>query len=157
MLLALVLVSIAVFAGLVTFVALRESGSINEGIVEVDISGLRPGAVTPVETSLPGQPKWSRRVFLVHTRDDGVAAFLARSTHLGCRLWFRGDPTFGEGLSTERGIEFQDPCGGSVFALNGDCIGGPCPRGLDHYRVEVRDSTAEIDLNHLLKGASRGT
>jgi hypothetical protein len=53
-------------------------------------------------------------------------------------------------------MEFQDPCGGSVFALDGDCIGGPCPRNLDRCRVNLRDHVAEIDVNELLKGSPRG-
>jgi nitrite reductase/ring-hydroxylating ferredoxin subunit len=155
-LLALVLISVVVLAGLAIFVALRDSRAVRAGIIAVDISSLSPGNAMPVAALLPGQPKWSRRVFVVRLRGDGVKAFLGRSTHLGCRLWFRGDPRFGQGLFNERGIAFQDPCGGSVFALNGDCVGGPCPRALDRYRVDIRDDTAEINLNHLLKGPSRG-
>ena len=94
----------------------------------------------------------STRVFLVNTRTSGVEAFLARSTHLGCRLLFRGDPRFGDGLSRLTGIAFQDPCGGSVWALDGKCIGGPCPRALDCYSVDVQGKLAEIDVNRLLKG-----
>ena len=30
-----------------------------------------------------------------------------------------------------------------MYSLHGDCTGGPCPRGLDRYAVEVRDGTAE--------------
>jgi Rieske Fe-S protein len=155
LLLVLVLVSVGVLAGVAAFVALRGSSGTRAGIVAVDVSDLHPGQVMPVEASLPGQPRWSRRVFVVHLRGDGVKAFLGRSTHLGCRLWFRGDPHFGDGLSRETGIAFQDPCGGSVFALNGDCVGGPCPRGLDRYRLDVQDNAAAIDVNHLLKGPPR--
>jgi nitrite reductase/ring-hydroxylating ferredoxin subunit len=156
-LLALVLTCAAVFAGVAAIVALQGSRSATAGVVDVDIARLDPGKVMPLETTLPGQPKWSRRVFVVHQSGDGVAAFLGRSTHLGCRLWFRGDPRFGEGLFTERGVAFYDPCGGSTYALDGACIGGPCPRGLDHYRVDVRDGTAEINVTRLIKGRPRGS
>jgi Rieske Fe-S protein len=156
MLLVLVLVSVVAFTSVAVFVTLRGSRTTHAGAVTVNVSDLSPGKVMPLEASLPGQPKWSRRIFVVHLPSDGFTAFLARSTHLGCRLWFRGDPHFGEGLFRMRGIAFQDPCGGSTFALNGDCIGGPCPRGLDRYRVDVRDDTAEIDIKHLLKGPPRG-
>lgn len=155
LLVVLLLASFVAFAGVATYVALRGTGPTQPGTVAIDVDRLGPGQVMPVQSSLPGQPKWSRRVFVVHLRGDRITAFLGRSTHLGCRLWFHGDSHFGEGLSTVRGIAFQDPCGGSTFALDGDCIGGPCPRGLDRYRVDVRDGTAEIDLNHLLEGAPR--
>ena len=63
MLLALVLTSILVLAGLATFVALRDSRAVRAGIIAVDSSSLSPGKAVPVEALLPGQPKWSRRVF----------------------------------------------------------------------------------------------
>ena len=63
LLLALVLTSIVVLAGLATFVALRDSQAVRAGIIAVDISRLSPGKAVTVEASLPGQPKGSRRVF----------------------------------------------------------------------------------------------
>jgi Rieske Fe-S protein len=83
-------------------------------------------------------------------------AFLGVSTHLGCRLLAPGDPWYGEGFTrTSLRYLFEDPCGGSVYALNGDCTGGPCPRGLDRYGVKNVDGNAEIDLKHLMAGPPR--
>lgn len=157
MLLVLVLASVVAFASVAVLVALQGSRATRAGAVTVNVSHLGPGQVMPTEASLPGQPKWSRRIFVVRVPSDGVMAFLARSTHLGCRLWFRGDPHHGQGSFRVRGVAFRDPCGGSTFALDGDCIGGPCPRGLDRYRVDVRDGKAEIDVEHLFKGPPRGS
>jgi hypothetical protein len=50
---------------------------------------------------------------------------------------------------------FEDPRAGSVYARNSDCTGGPCPRGLDCYPVEVRDDIAEANLNRFIKGPPR--
>jgi Rieske Fe-S protein len=81
---------------------------------------------------------------------------LGISTHLGCRLVTRGDPTFGDGFASSRDMApFEDPCGGSTYALNGDCVGGPCPRGLDRYHVQITDGTARIDLEQLVPGPAR--
>jgi Rieske Fe-S protein len=154
-LLVLLLTSVAAAALIAAVVALSGSSGHKPGVIAVDVAALKAGQVMPVEATLPGQPKWSRRVFVVHLRGDGVDAFLARSTHLGCRLLTRGDDGFGDGLFRLDGIAFEDPCGGSTYALDGDCIGGPCPRGLDRYSVQVRGDTAEIDLNDLLKGPAR--
>ena len=44
----------------------------------------------------------------------------------------------------------------ALLASTGKCTGGPCPRDLDGYAVEVRDDHAEIDLRHLITGPARG-
>jgi Rieske Fe-S protein len=66
-------------------------------------------------------------------------------------------PAFGQGFSGKDDIAFEDPCGGSTFALDGRCIGGPCPRDLDRYAVKLVDHTATFDLHKLQRGPLRGT
>ena len=141
--------------GVATWLALRGSDSAE---TTVNISGLRRGHVIPVEVSLPDAKHTKARVFVVRPPDRPVTALLGISTHLGCRLWWRGDPTRGHWFETLRPeVEFEDPCGGSHFALDGVCIGGPCPRGLDRYQIKIVDDTAEFDLHHLVIGPPRGS
>jgi Rieske Fe-S protein len=158
LLIVLSVVAVAL-VGIVTLLALRGSGSsgIAAGGVTIDVSGLRPGHVIPVEVSLPNAKHAKAPVFVVRKGGSPVMALLGISTHLGCRLLWPGDPTYGAGFTSRSEVEFEDPCGGSVFALDGACIGGPCPRGLDRYRVTVVDHKAEIDLKHLLTGPPRGS
>lgn len=144
-------------AGAATFLAPWGSGLSRGGVVTVSLTGLNPGKARAVTVSLPNKKRTTARVFLVRRRNQHVAALLGISTHLGCRLLLPGDPRYGEGFAASHAIVFEDPCGGSTFALNGDCIGGPCPRGLDRYAVDVHDDLAEIDLNHLIRGTPRGT
>ena len=110
----------------------------------------------PVDVTLPGAKHKKARMFLVQRGDKRVLALLGVSTHLGCRVLWPDDPGFGDGVSVSDKVEYEDPCGGSVFALDGACIGGPCPRGLDRYPVMVDGGTAEIDLTQLQTGPARG-
>ena len=138
------------------FVALRGDGPTRAGVVTVNVAELRPGHAQAVTVELPNKKGSNARVFVVRRRGHAINAFLGVSTHLGCRLLLPGDARYGQGFTTtSRRYIFEDPCGGSVYALNGDCTGGPCPRDLDRYAVEVRDDTAEVDLNDLITGAPR--
>ncbi|HEV8234583.1 MAG TPA: hypothetical protein VGP84_08285 [Gemmatimonadaceae bacterium] len=128
-----------------------DSQDSRSGVVAVDVSDLRSGHVSTIKPFLPGKVT---PVFVVHLPGDGFAAYLGRSTHLGCRLEWVGDPKY-QRFTNSPDVVFEDPCGGSVFALDGSWIGGPAPRALDHYRVRVVDDTAEIRVNNLIMGASR--
>jgi len=105
-------------------------------------------------TITPFLPARATPVFVVHLPHDGIAAYLGRSTHLGCRLEWVGDPKYQQFTGLPH-VAFEDPCGGSAFALDGSWIGGPAPRALDHYPVHVVDDTAEIHVHRLILGASR--
>jgi Rieske Fe-S protein len=148
---------IVLCAGVATFLALWGSGpGIRTGVLTVNVSDLRASSARAVTVALPDKKHTKARVFLVRQRPHGVHAFLGVSTHLGCRLLLPGDPRYGVGFTrTSQQYLFEDPCGGSVYAINGDCTGGPCPRGLDRYVVQLRDDTAEIDLHRLIKGPRR--
>src|SRR6476659_6012344 len=121
------------------------------GVLTVDVSGLRGGHVLTIK---PFLPRKTTPIFVVHLRGDGIAAYLGRSTHLGCRLMWIGDPKYHR-FTNQPDVAFEDPCGGSVFALDGSWVGGPAPRALDHYRVHVVDNTAEIRVNRLIMGQTR--
>jgi Rieske Fe-S protein len=152
-------VAVVLCGGAVMFLALWDGGPSNDraGVVAVDLSDLRTGSAKAVAVSLPDMKPRRARIFLARGHSHDVRAFLGVSTHLGCRLLLPGDPGYGQGFTrSSRRYLFEDPCGGSVYALNGDCTGGPCPRALDRYLVEVRDDTVEVDLNRLIAGPSRG-
>jgi Rieske Fe-S protein len=147
---AILIVSIAAVS------ALRGSGASSAG-TSVNVSHLGRGQVLPVDVTLPDAKHSKARVFLVRPSGRPVNALLGVSTHLGCRLLSRGDPGFGEGFTRLDEFTFEDPCGGSTFALDGRCIGGPCPRDLDRYEVKLAADIATFDLHHLVRGPSRGS
>jgi len=58
--------------------------------------------------------------WFVHS-DHGFLALAANSSHLGCSVIFNG-----------AAAQFQDPCGGSLFALDGAVLHGPAMFPLSH-------------------------
>jgi nitrite reductase/ring-hydroxylating ferredoxin subunit len=126
------------------------------GALTVSVADLQVGSATAIRVTLPGPRPRVERVFLTRTATNEVHAFLARSTHLGCRLWLPGDPKYGSGFtSTSPQHLFEDPCGGSTWTVNGECTAGPCPRALDWYAVTLSSDDVQIDLDHLHRGAHR--
>jgi nitrite reductase/ring-hydroxylating ferredoxin subunit len=122
----------------------------------VSVADLEVGSAKAIRVTLPGPRRRVERVFLTRTATKDVHAFLARSTHLGCRLWLPRDPNFGSGFtSTSPQHLIEDPCGGSTWTLNGECTAGPCPRALDWYAVTLRSDDVQIDLDHLHRGVHR--
>ena len=152
--LVLVLVVVLVaFAAAGTVVALWGGGPHREGVITESLADLAVGEAKEITVELPNERHTEARVFLARTDDRAVHAYLAKSTHLGCRLLLPRDATF---TITSRRSYFEDPCGGSVYSFDGRCTGGPCPRDLDSYAVKVRDEHAEIDLRELIRGSARG-
>lgn len=67
-------------------------------------------------------------VILVRNSEGQIKAFSAVCTHLGCIVEYRSDDK-----------NFHCNCHGSVFDVNGKNIGGPAPRPLQPYRVELKE------------------
>jgi Rieske Fe-S protein len=152
--LAVVLVA---FVAVGAIVALWGGGPAREGVVTESLADLAVGHARTITVELPDKHGTEARVFLARTAHRDVHAYLAKSTHLGCRLLAPDDEHYGAGFGiTSRRYFFEDPCHGSQYSLAGACTAGPCPRDLDGYAVEVRDDHAEIDLRHLIKGSARG-
>ena len=145
-----IIVSVAA-TGVVAAVRDGDSTDRRPGVIRVDVSDLRRGQVLTIK---PFRPKKSTPIFVVHLRHDGIAAYLGRSTHLGCRLEWVGNRSY-QRFTTAPDVAFEDPCGGSTFALDGSWVGGPAPRALDRYGVRVVGDTAEIRVNRLITGPTR--
>jgi Rieske Fe-S protein len=152
--LAVVLVAIVATA---TFLAMWRGGPSHPSGPAANVGDLRVGSATAIAVTLPDRRHTRARVFVARTAPRKVQAYLGVSTHLGCRLLLPGDGGYGRGFTkTSRRFFFEDPCGGSLYSLGGDCTGGPCPRGLDRYAVEVDDGIARIDVGKLITGPARG-
>ena len=71
------------------------------------------------------------KFYLVHTQ-DGLMALYWKCPHLGCTVpW-----SAGEG-------QFHCPCHGSIYAYNGNRLGGPAPRPMDYMTLTV-ESTGDV-------------
>jgi Rieske Fe-S protein len=147
----------ALLLAAVAFVALAVNGHRRHeqpSVVGVDVHGLASGAVLTTRYTVTSGSLRHAPVFVARETDGNVVAFLGRSTHLGCKVVLADDPRSPQFTSSPR-VAFVDLCGGSVWALDGDCVGGPCPRGLSTFPLAVTGNIAEIDLSRTLPGTPR--
>ena len=120
-------------AALFTFIQPTNTGGFG-GIVRAGtVEEFPPGTVHQIQTGR----------FYIYRLDDG--SFLAlwqRCTHLGCSVpW---DP--------EQDI-FHCPCHGSLFNKTGEVLGGPAPRPLDIFPVEIVDGQVLVDTGNPIQRA----
>lgn len=101
---------------------------------------LKPGE--PLRVTVYGQRRdgWMRfdriklgNAWLVRTAEGRVRAFSATCPHLGC----------GVGWADHAG-RFECPCHDSAFGLDGRCLSGPAPRGLDELEVVASDQEIHV-------------
>ncbi|HVR77560.1 MAG TPA: ubiquinol-cytochrome c reductase iron-sulfur subunit [Acidimicrobiia bacterium] len=71
---------------------------------------------------------------------EGLMALFQRCVHLGCRVpWCA--PSQG----------FECPCHGSKYNVIGEYFGGPAPRNLDRFEVEIRDNNFVIRTGSIIQ------
>jgi Rieske Fe-S protein len=122
-------------------------------VVAVDVRGIARGGVLATSYTVAAGDLHHAPVFLARETDGRFVAFLGRSTHLGCKVVLASDARLA--FTHAADVAFEDPCGGSVWALDGDCLRGPCPRGLSTFPLEMSGRVAEIDLRRTLPGKPR--
>jgi Rieske Fe-S protein len=131
-----------------------QHGQHTQEVAAVDRARLHPGIVlsTDYTASIGGNPP--APVFVVDDPKGGVLALVGRSTHLGCRVAWVNRAGY-ERFEQDPRVAFEDPCGGALFALDGDCIGGPCARGLTRLVTTTAGSQLHIELNRSIPGRAR--
>jgi cytochrome b6-f complex iron-sulfur subunit len=83
---------------------------------------------------------------VVKGMEEGVVALFQKCVHLGCRVpWCQTSQWF------------ECPCHGSKYNRVGEKKGGPAPRGLDRFPVEVAGETVVINTGLVVQGPSIGT
>src|SRR3954454_13145349 len=98
--LVLVLVVVLVaFAAVGTVVALWGGGPARDGVITESLDGLAVGDVKAITVELPNRRHTEAHVFLARSGDRDVHAYLAKSTHLGCRLLAPTDDRYGDGFT----------------------------------------------------------
>jgi cytochrome b6-f complex iron-sulfur subunit len=88
----------------------------------------KPGTVSLVQQG---------HFYISRLEDGGVLALWQRCTHLGCTVPWRSDEK-----------QFHCPCHSSLFNTKGEVIGGPAPRPLDIFPIEVVDGNMVVDTGH---------
>jgi cytochrome b6-f complex iron-sulfur subunit len=77
--------------------------------------------------------------YVSRLEDGGVLALWQRCTHLGCTVpWVQAEG------------QFHCPCHGSLYNTKGEVIGGPAPRPLDLFPIEVVNDNLVVDTGHAI-------
>jgi cytochrome b6-f complex iron-sulfur subunit len=76
----------------------------------------------------------------------GVIAMYQKCPHLGCRVPSCGTSQW-----------FECPCHGSQYNQVGEKKGGPAPRGMDHFAMEVAGGVLTVNTGLIVQGAPIGT
>ena len=74
-----------------------------------------------------------------------MQALYRKCVHLGCSV---------PHCSTS--LLFECPCHGSKYRLSGEFYGGPAPRGLDRFPIDVSSGSIEVDTGSVQIGPPRG-
>src|SRR5579871_2342142 len=78
--------------------------------------------------------------------EAGLVALYQKCVHLGCRVpWCQSSQWF------------ECPCHGSKYNRVGEKVGGPAPRGLDRFVLEVAGGNIVVDTGNLVLGPPIGT
>jgi cytochrome b6-f complex iron-sulfur subunit len=84
----------------------------------------------------------SGRFYLVRNA-DGLLALWQKCTHLGCAVpWAANED------------QFHCPCHGSLYSENGVVQGGPAPRPLDRFPIEIRGDEIWVDTSKPIQRTS---
>jgi cytochrome b6-f complex iron-sulfur subunit len=83
---------------------------------------------------------------IVAGMEKGYVALYQKCVHLGCRVpW------------CETSQWFECPCHGSKYNRVGEKKGGPAPRGLDRFPLEVSGGQITVDTGTIVQGPPIGT
>jgi cytochrome b6-f complex iron-sulfur subunit len=74
--------------------------------------------------------------FYIVRNSDGLLAVWQKCTHLGCAVPWAEDKK-----------QFHCPCHGSLFTPEGVVTGGPAPRPMDTFPIEIRDGEVWVDTS----------
>ena len=76
---------------------------------------------------------------------EGVVALYQKCVHLGCRVPWCASSQW-----------FECPCHGSRYNRVGEKKGGPAPRGLDRFGVEIQGGAIIVDTKEVIQGPPIG-
>lgn len=79
-------------------------------------------------------------IFVVHQK-EGFKVFSGVCTHLGCIIQWKKEKE-----------HFYCPCHKGIFDKSGKVIGGPPPRPLDEYQIEIDKNLVYIKIKDKMKG-----
>lgn len=78
--------------------------------------------------------------------EEGVVALWQKCPHLGCRV-----------PECQTSQWFECPCHGSQYNQVGEKKGGPAPRGMDRFAMQVSNGVLTVDTGTVIEGPPIGT
>jgi nitrite reductase/ring-hydroxylating ferredoxin subunit len=113
---------------------------------------VKPGKPLRVTAVGPYDDAWLRlprvtlgSLWLVRATEDGpIKAFSTVCPHLGCGIDF-----------DEQSAKFSCPCHASAFDLDGRCVVGPSPRGLDELEAHVENRDVLVRYQRFRIGTNK--
>jgi cytochrome b6-f complex iron-sulfur subunit len=90
--------------------------------------------------------------FYISSLPGGLLALYRKCTHLGCVVPWRPDEQSEDSL--EPSGRFNCPCHGSRFDRYGVVKGGPAPRPLDMFPIEIDGDTVIVDTGTIISRSS---
>ncbi len=109
-------------------------------------AGAKVYIVAYPKSALPKARKVEAYKNVLAGMEEGYVALYQKCVHLGCRVpW------------CESSQWFECPCHGSKYNRVGEKRGGPAPRGLDRYPLQVSGGNIVVDLANLQIGPPIGT
>jgi len=108
--------------------------------------GPRPFYINPYPSSAVPAAKKVYDGAVLTGMEGGIVALYQKCVHLGCRVpWCKTSQWF------------ECPCHGSKYNRVGEKKGGPAPRGLDRFGVEIAGGVATVDTGVVITGPPIGT
>ena len=108
--------------------------------------GPRPFYLNPYPKSAVDKAKTVYDGAVLAGMEEGLVALYQKCVHLGCRVpWCKTSQWF------------ECPCHGSKYNRVGEKKGGPAPRGLDRFGIEVSGGVATVDSGLVVTGPPIGT
>ena len=98
------------------------------------------------KVDLPKAKKVPAYAQIITGMEAGYVALYQKCVHLGCRVpWCQSSQWF------------ECPCHGSKYNRVGEKQGGPAPRGLDRFTLEVSGGNVVVDTGIIVIGPPIGT
>ena len=86
--------------------------------------------------------------FYVVRLPSGLLAMYRKCTHLGCVVPWQASEPSEDGLGQSG--RFNCPCHGSIFDRYGEVKGGPAPRPLDLFPIQVEGGAVIVDTGTVI-------
>jgi len=90
--------------------------------------------------------------FYISRLSGGLLAIYRKCTHLGCVVPWRANEQSEDSVAGSG--RFNCPCHGSIFNRYGEVKGGPAPRPLDIFPIEINGGKVIVDTGTIITRSS---